>query len=283
MSLNRIQGQRSEYKYIISAQMALAVRDFVGSYLKLDAYGATRPNYSYPVHSLYLDSDDFALHQSTINGDRNRYKLRIRFYEDRPKDPVYFEIKRRRDRVKSKERAAVRREAVDTILAGVLPTDGTLLSQDVRQIRALQNFNTHLNQLQAKPKVHVAYDREAWLSTDNSARVTIDRNVRSCPESSTRFAREMEDPVYVFGDDVVLELKYTARMPNWFGDLVRIFNLRETSAAKYVDGVVLMEEKHRIDPCVFDSADWAIQRARRRGKVRRTTGGFTRFIGEVAK
>mgnify|MGYP003302831020 FL=1 len=94
---DNLQRQRYEHKYIIRENVALAVRDFVSSYLELDSFGATQPNKSYPVHSLYLDSPDLRLYQTTINGDKNRYKLRIRFYEDRPKAPVFFEIKRRTD------------------------------------------------------------------------------------------------------------------------------------------------------------------------------------------
>ncbi len=95
MGTDNLQSQRFEFKYIIREPVALAIRDFVRSYLVIDEYGATLPNLSYPVHSLYLDSPDLKLYHSTINGDKNRFKLRLRFYEDRPKAPVYFEIKRR--------------------------------------------------------------------------------------------------------------------------------------------------------------------------------------------
>ncbi|MCC5934642.1 MAG: VTC domain-containing protein, partial [Balneolales bacterium] len=53
---DNLQKQRFEFKYHLESHTALAVRDFVSSYLELDAFGATQPAYSYPVHSLYLDS-----------------------------------------------------------------------------------------------------------------------------------------------------------------------------------------------------------------------------------
>jgi hypothetical protein len=40
--------------------------------------------------------------------------------------------------------------------------------------------------------------------------------------------------------NVVLELKFTGRFPDWFQDLVRHFALWKCSAAKYVDGVTLL-------------------------------------------
>src|SRR3990170_1091319 len=121
MGQDRLQLQRFELKFIIKEEVALAVRSFVSSYLEIDEFGATRPNLSYPVHSLYLDSDDLRLYWETINGNKNRYKLRLRFYENRPNAPVYFEIKRRMNNAILKQRAGVRREAVDWILAGHLP------------------------------------------------------------------------------------------------------------------------------------------------------------------
>ena len=80
MSQDKLQAQRFELKYILSEDTALAVRDFVSSYLEIDEFGATLPQFSYPVHSLYLDSPDMKLYKSTINGDKNRFKLRLRFY-----------------------------------------------------------------------------------------------------------------------------------------------------------------------------------------------------------
>ena len=41
---------------------------------------------------------------------------------------------------------------------------------------------------------------------------------------------------------VILELKFTDRFPNWFRELVEVFNLTQCGAAKYVDGVTLMGE-----------------------------------------
>ena len=95
MSQDKLQLQRFELKYVVNERKALAVRDFVSSYLDVDEYGATLPNFSYPVHSLYLDSDDLSLYQTTINGDKNRFKLRLRYYDGREDSPVFFEVKRR--------------------------------------------------------------------------------------------------------------------------------------------------------------------------------------------
>jgi hypothetical protein len=255
MAEDRLQLQRRELKYIIKEEVALRIREFVSSYLEIDEYGATRPNLSYSVHSLYLDSDLLALYWHTINGNKNRYKLRLRFYEDRPGAPVYFEIKRRMNDAMMKQRGGVRREAVDYILAGHLPEPAHLVSSDPRQLAAIQRFSQLMNQLHAHPKAHVAYQREAWVSPhNNSVRLTMDRQVYCDPEPTPRLCAEMNRPVLVFGKNVVLELKFTGRYPDWFRELARVFNLTQCSAAKYVDGVVLLGE-NRLSPSLMAALD----------------------------
>ena len=244
---DKLQASRFEQKYIITEETALRVREFVRSYLELDENGVGKPNYSYPVHSLYLDSNDLKLYWSTINGDKNRYKLRLRFYNDNPDTPVFFEIKRRMNNCILKQRGGVRRESVQFLLDGQFPEVSNLVSQNPKQFVALQNFCHLMHQTRATPKVHIAYLREAYVPhDDNSARLTMDRLVRAEPELVPRLSTKMENPVVVWGNEVVLELKFTNRFPEWFGELVRVFGLRQCGAAKYVDGAALLGE-YKLD------------------------------------
>ena len=82
--------------------------------------------------------------------------------------------------------------------------------------------------------------------------MTLDRNVRCDPEPSARLSTQMVQPVTVFGDKVVLELKFTNRFPDWFKELVRIFGLMQCGAAKYVDGVALVGEDVVTRAFAFD-------------------------------
>ena len=243
MSEDKMQRQRFELKYIITEEVAVAVRDFVSSYLEIDEYGATLPNLSYPVHSLYLDSDDLTLYQRTVNGDKNRFKLRLRFYDDRREAPIFFEIKRRMNSIIAKQRGGVRRDAVDWLMAGHLPEPAHLVSRDPRQLVALQSFCRLMHDVHARSKAHIAYRREAWISPrDNSVRITLDREVQCEPEPVARLNTLMHNPVSVFGKEVILELKFTDRFPDWFKELVRVFGLMQCGAAKYVDGVTMAGE-----------------------------------------
>lgn len=252
MSDDKIQRQRFEYKYQVKEPVALAVREFVRSYLAIDEFGATQPNLSYPVHSTYLDSDDLYLYQTTVNGDKNRFKLRLRYYSDSPDEPIFFEIKRKMDKIVYKQRGGVKRDAVKYLLDGHLPAPEHLISDKPKDLAALQEFCMQMNRLGAKPKAHVAYMREAWISEqNNNVRVTMDRAVKCEPDLEMRLATRMDRPVDVFEDDVTLELKFVDRFPDWFRDLIRVFNLAQCGAAKYVEGVTL-SGRHNYTSSPFD-------------------------------
>src|SRR5580765_1353344 len=237
MFKDRMQQQRFELKYLIRESTALQVRDFVRSYLAMDEFSVGRPNYSYPVHSLYLDSDDLKLYWRTINGDKNRFKLRLRYYSVNPESPVFFEIKRRMNNCILKQRGGVRHEAVGRLLSGHFPEAGDLISKAPNHLMAVQRFSQLMHELHAKPKVHIAYDREAYVSDNDEVRVTMDRNVCAEPNLLNSIKIKMVTPARSFVDNVILELKFTNRYPDWFRELVRAFHVMQCGAAKYIESV----------------------------------------------
>jgi VTC domain len=237
MARDRMQKQRFELKYLISEETALLVRDFVKGYLDFDEYSVGKPNYSYPVHSLYLDSDSLKLYWETINGSKNRYKLRLRYYSTHPDAPVFFEIKRRMNNCILKQRGGVRQESVPMLLKGHLPQPEHLVSKAPNQLVALQTFCHLADTVHAKPKVHIFYMREAYVSDDDQVRVTIDRQVYGEANLDYSIKTEMEHPALCFPKLVILELKFTNRFPDWFRELVRVFGVMQCGAAKYCESV----------------------------------------------
>jgi hypothetical protein len=251
MENDKLQPQRFELKYLVNEDVALGMRDFVRSYLVPDEFASKSSDFSYPNHSLYLDSDDLQIYWDVINGNKNRYKLRLRYYDDNPAAPVFFEIKRRSDNAILKERGAVRREFVRTLLAGQLPEPGHLVSSHPKHLTALQNFCRLMHDSGAAPKTHVCYQREAWMSVhDNSVRVTFDRNIYSARHTEPVITTRLENSVKPWGDLVVLELKFTARFPNWFFEMVRLFNAMQCGVAKYAEGVALLGED-QLNPLFY--------------------------------
>jgi hypothetical protein len=243
-----LMASRYELKYLIPNSLALRIRGFVQQHLELDEFGVGMPNLSYPIHSLYLDSDNWEIYRRSLNGDKNRFKLRIRYYNESPKTPVFWEIKRRMKDVILKQRCAVRRSAAQAVVWGQLPAPADMIMpNDPSELKAIHEFFKLQHDLGAGPRMDVAYDREAYVSaTNNEFRVTFDRHVRVQPRPDGLLTTKLPDPFICTGpgttdpDDVVIfELKFTERFPNWYRDLVRSFNLTQTGAAKFVEGTLM--------------------------------------------
>jgi hypothetical protein len=246
MIIDRAQRTRREIKYIIPEEKALAVRNFVRNYLASDEFAIGRLGNAYWVHTLYLDSNFLATYRAANDGDRNRFKLRIRYYDDDPASPVFFEVKRRMNEVIVKQRARVKREAVSALLVGRSPRPEYLQEWSPRQWADLLDFWHLVERLQAAPRAHNAYLREAYVARGkNDVRVTIDRSVRIEPEFGWDLSTKLTNPVEVFAHVVILELKFTERMPMWMIEMVRGFELKSSGAAKYVQGVTMLGE-HRV-------------------------------------
>ncbi|MDX1640723.1 MAG: polyphosphate polymerase domain-containing protein [Balneolaceae bacterium] len=231
------QRQRFELKYRINELKAQEIRFFVENYLECDPFGATQPNRSYPIHSLYLDSPGLNTYHQTVNGDRNRFKLRLRYY-DNDDSPVFFEIKQRNNRVIHKKRAKVYRNAVQDLLNGHVPINKHLVDKSTTQQDALKRFCLLAGKLRATPQMLISYMREAYESKDtNDVRVTIDRNVTASRVYQNHIPSDVMEQFSVFGNMVILELKFTNRFPDWLNELTQRFHLRRESASKYVDSI----------------------------------------------
>jgi hypothetical protein len=242
---DQLQRQRFERKYFISEKQAGHIREFLKRYLVPDEFSASRPDLFYPVHSLYLDSSELTTYWATVHCEKKRFKLRVRFYDSRPESPLFFEIKRRENECVLKQRGAVHRTSGARLLVGHLPSPDDLLSNRPYHLAALQRFCYLSQRLLARPKVHVAYSREAWVSPQsNSVRVTMDKEVRGEPRHEAIFTTDMSAPVYPFGKQLVLELKFTDRFPDWFLTLVRHFNLTQTGAPKYCGSIFESGEEY---------------------------------------
>ena len=238
MSNDRMQRQRFEQKYMLDEAKAQAIRAFVSTHLELDENGVGQPRFSYPVHSLYLDSPHLTTFWSTINGDKNRYKLRLRFYNDRADSPVFFEVKRRIDNCILKQRGGVKKSAVPWLLAGQMPAANDLLGDAPKNLVAIQRFLELREKVHAVPQAHICYQREAYVDpVTDAVRVTFDRDVFTELRATPTFGTNMRNPSRPFGDRVILELKFTDRFPNWLREMVEIFGLMQCGAAKYCEGL----------------------------------------------
>ena len=224
---------RYECKYLVSEMMIPLLREMIHPFMQPDRFAAERPGHRYPISSLYLDSDDLHTYQQTVGGEKNRFKLRLRTYDDNPDSPVYFEVKRKVNNIVSKHRAAVPREAAQQLLEHRQTTLDLGVSQEERA--DLEEFLLHADLMHARPVVRVAYQREAYESrSGDPVRITVDTELRHAMtldfDLSHESGRWQSTPV----EGAIIEIKFTERFPTWVSDLIRALDLKQQPVPKYV-------------------------------------------------
>ena len=231
-----LQASRFELKFIIDERCAAGIREFVSSHLEPDEHAKEEQGFSYSLSSLYMDSPSLTLFQQTNQGMKNRFKLRIRFYDDHPDSPAFLEIKRRITDVIRKERATVTRDAVRRLLRGEPPNRSWLMydNGNPKSASAMLGFYGLANDIGALGQIYVSYTREAYVSPEsNSVRVTFDRKLFGTPHQQGTEIGLPTDGAWPNVGGVILELKFTDRFPAWMRDLVQAFDLQRTSCPKY--------------------------------------------------
>lgn len=239
---HRLQTNRFEFKYMVDEVRARAIRDYVRPFLVRDEYADPNLNYSYAIHSIYLDSASYSCAQATLQGLKNRFKLRIRFYDDKPDSQVFCEIKRRLNDVICKERVGVHRHRVQPLLRRRFAEREDLVRFSPKAFDSLRHFCSLRNAIQADRGILVSYLREAYVTPhDNSVRLTFDRNVSSGRFDEQLRINRLDERFQPRVDGVILELKFTDRFPFWMHDLVHEFNLQRSAMAKYVACAVSLD------------------------------------------
>lgn len=225
---------RYELKYRITETKARALAQYVQAYIHPDRYAKSQPGYEYPISSLYLDSPTMSLCRETLQGKKNRFKLRVRGYDDSPESPVFLEVKRRINTVILKSRVKVPKPVLGQILSN-RHAPSLEYEKDRETFRQFMLYVTALN---ARPVVLVRYMRQAFEGdSDNRVRITFDRKLGF--KATGQPVVSVNGPGWhaVSMDFVILEIKFTARYPLWLSDMVKMFNLKQTAMSKYVSSV----------------------------------------------
>ena len=225
---------RYELKYRISESKAQAVKTYVQNYLPLDRYALIHPGGQYPISSLYLDSENLDLCKETLLGKANRFKLRIRTYDDAPHSPFFLEIKRRADKIVLKSRARIER----THFPSILNVSNQTLHLPQKDQEALEQFVYYNQMIQGHPVVLVRYMREPFEGdTESRVRITFDRHLSYKEMLNWQIMLNGKGWNRIPIPFVILEIKFTRYYPAWLREMVRIFNLNRSSMSKYVTSI----------------------------------------------
>lgn len=216
---------RHELKYVIPYTDYLAVQRRLGMIMKRDPHAG--PDGSYRVRSIYFDnSDDKALREKT-EGFEKREKFRIRFYND-DLSHIILEKKIKTGRLTQKYDAVISGDECRRILAG--DTDWMREHPDglVKELYAKMKYQ------RLKPRLLVSYIREPYIYPAGNVRITFDSQIRTSLFSRNFLAERTADISATDApDDMILEVKYDAFLPEIIQDLIQTDGIRQQSFSKY--------------------------------------------------
>lgn len=231
---------RYEFKYLIREEQADWIREVVQAHCDHDAYG---DNGTYDVNSLYFDNWEWELAMGTVEGIRNRYKIRIRTYAFDDDAPVFCENKGRVGTSICKSRAMMERRFVDAVCKNdpsPFPDEGFPAMKASHQAD-LDRFRNLVDLVDLRPRLWVRYSREAYGSRfEDNARLTFDRFLEvQAPDPEQPYVPRdgLWQRIALDGPQTILEMKFNGAFPYWMKFIVHSLQLRRTSCSKYVQGV----------------------------------------------
>ena len=224
---------RHELKYKISYPDYLAMRSRLRPVMKADPHAAAGGRYL--VRSVYFDNlNDKALREK-IDGVAKREKFRIRYYND-DLSYIVLEKKMKIGSLCLKCSAPITEEECRKILSG---GRGSLRNGDLSFMK--EHPQELVRELYAKmtcqllrPRVLVSYTREPFIYQAGNVRVTFDSDIRTSlfhQEFLTKEAAGIsatDEP-----QDVYLEVKFDAFLPEVVQDLIRVKGIRQHAFSKY--------------------------------------------------
>src|SRR3989344_3547878 len=171
--------QRFEFKYYLPKNTADKIIPDLLNHMEWDSYIADSGKDYYRVNSLYFDSPDFGCFWDKESGIADRKKLRFRYYNDlvNGTDPVFIEIKRKKDALVIKDR--IKLEASDCY-NNHLDVKLTELRQADKENNFLQELIWFKRKNSMRPKLFVTYKRKALMGkVDKKLRVTFDYDIKT--------------------------------------------------------------------------------------------------------
>lgn len=148
------------------------------------------------VNSIYFDTPDLDFAKQNINGDSERYKIRIRFYGERNKiENLQFEIKERQGNISNKYIFNFDNFNSINIDLNIL-SKVDLIPSKIKNVLSI-----------ISPVVFVNYDRHYYLSKCRNYRLTYDLNIKYAPLEILE-KNYLENITFFESDLNVVELKY---------------------------------------------------------------------------
>jgi SPX domain protein involved in polyphosphate accumulation len=262
----RITADRSETKYLVTPEAAVALEREIERHLPAHYFGGhgaiSRPGWLTFATTVYFDTANRDLYREAL-GSAVHSKLRVReYYAAPPEEPIdppieradvaqlpallWLEIKHR-DGTRSRKRriGLTRHELAPFLKAGIIGEETVELARaehgaaaadvlaDVAEI--CRRYPTRM-----RPSCVVDYRRSAFQEPGGSLRITVDHAVAFFAPPADLFARDVGLMHAALGqpkrnlDVSVVEIKSRGSQPAWLGHMTANYQLRAQRFSKFV-------------------------------------------------
>lgn len=212
--------RRREQKYLLDERQRQAIEDAMHENMEPDKYARSA------VRNIYYDTPDRRLVRRSLEKPAYKEKLRLRGYGViKPEDEVFLEMKKKYKGIVYKRRVSMEEQQATAYMAD--PAARLDAGQIGREIDYFKDFYGTL-----QPALYLSYDRQAWRSTDNSLRVTLDWNICYRTDNLTLVSEPVGEQLLEPGQSL-LEIKTATAMPLWLASLLSEYKIRQTSFSKY--------------------------------------------------
>ncbi len=237
MSLNiKKHFRRFEVKYLIPENYADKIIPSVLENMEWDTY-AQKKEY-YKCYSLYTDGINLNSYNAVVNGDLFRKKLRFRFY-DKNANYGFLEIKRKKHGVIIKDREQLSINDFKIFLKDPLSLKLQNWDKDFTEEAIAWHWENKL-----ESKLWVICKRKPFIhSLDSQFRVTFDYDLIFSEIGNDGYSSINKQKKYE--KKVIMEAKFTEKMPLWFKNIIDIYKLESSGFSKYCTGIETLNLQQR--------------------------------------
>ncbi len=220
--------RRYEVKYLMPESHADKIIPSLLEHMEIDPY--TKNKDYYDCYSCYYDTYALGAYRAVQWGLEYRKKLRMRYY-DLSDVSGFLEVKRKQGNVIIKDRESIGLEAFRAILRD--PSSCYLQKWDNDFTEECLHW---LLKAKLEPQVWVKCKRKPFVSSFNSNfRVTIDYDLAfAMVDSVTHHPLDWQKK---YEKKVILEAKFTDKMPLWFKNIIDTYKLESQGFSKYCTAI----------------------------------------------
>lgn len=222
---------RHELKFILSGPLYQELSRVLAGFLKRDRHAG--PKGEYNIRSLYFDDLYRSAYTEKLDGIEIRRKYRIRIYNCSD-SRISLECKHKNGSYIYKESLSLTREEYEKMRVCEY---GFLLEKSSPMAG---EFFVDARSNLLKPAVIVAYDREPFVYDIGTVRITFDKNIQAISPQEEIFSPLAPGFSVLEPGEMVLEVKFTGKLPENIRRIFKSYALNQCSASKYclcVDGL----------------------------------------------